>query len=136
MGVNHAEIGAMVLERFDIPKDICEAVRFHDVESGEITKDSHWRLKSIAREATHIVDNFSLPEKMTPSEIPALLRGTISEGKMMYQVSVRAEMRSQGYDELFPTLLEEASSLVSKGLKEHLSERPARMTTGLTSDPA
>ncbi len=135
MGINHAEIGAMVLERFTIPKDICEAVRFHDLESGEIPENSDRRLKLIAREATRIVDHFALPEEMTPLEIPGLLKKTISAGKMKCSESVRTEMRSKGYDVLFPSLLEKASSLVFRGLKEHLPERLPQMTMGQTPDP-
>ena len=127
MGINHAEIGAMVLERFTIPRDICEAVRFHDLESGEIPENSDRRLKLIAREATRIVDHFALPEEMLPSEIPGLLRKTISEGKVNCSESVRTEMRSKGYDVLFPTLLEKASSLVFQALKEHIPERLPQM---------
>jgi HD-like signal output (HDOD) protein len=132
MGINHAEIGAMILERFTIPKDICEAVRFHDLESGEIPENSDRRLKLIAREATRIVDHFALPEDMLPSEIPGLLSKTILEGKRKCSESVRAEMRSRGYDELFPTLLGMASSLVFQALKEHIPERIPQMTVGKT----
>lgn len=135
MGANHAEIGAMVLERFTIPNDICEAVRFHDLESGEIPENSNWRLLLIAREATRIVDHFALPEEMLPSEIPGLLKKTISEGKMKYSESVRAEMRSKGYNDLFPTLLKEASFLVFQGLKEHIPERLPRMKEAQQAEP-
>jgi hypothetical protein len=39
-------------------------------------------------------------------------------------------MRSKGYDDLFPTLLEKASSLVSQDLKEYIPERVPQMTVG------
>jgi hypothetical protein len=91
-------------------------------------------LKLIAREATRIVDHFALPEEMLPSEIPGLLKQTVMEGKMNCSESVRAEMRSKGYDDLFPSLLEKASFLVSQALKEHIPERLPQMTTGQT-DP-
>lgn len=134
IGINHAEIGAMVLERFTIPKDICDAVRFHDLESGEIPRESNWRLLWIAREATRVVDHFTLPEEVLPSEIPKLLSKLITEGKRDYNKGVRTEMRSKGYDALFPALLEKASSLVFQGLKEHLPERPPQMTARKITD--
>ena len=134
MGINHAEIGAMVLERFTIPKDICEAVLYHDIESGEIPRNSNWRLLMIAREATRIVDHFSLPEEMLPTEIPGLLRDTISEGKKMCSESMRSEMRSKGYDDLYPTLLTKASPLVFEGLKEHIPERLPQMRATQQAD--
>jgi len=135
MGINHATIGAMVLERFTIPKDICDAVLYHDLESGEIPRKSNWRLLSIAREATRIVDHFFLPEDMLPSEIPELLKETISEGKRMCDESVRSEMRLKGYDDLFPSLLEKVSPLVLEGLKAHIPERLSRMVPTHKVDP-
>jgi HD-like signal output (HDOD) protein len=135
MGINHAEIGAMVLERFTLPEAICEAVRFHDLASGEISGNSNRRLKLIAREATCVVDKFALPEKMAPREIPGLLRETIEEGKKNRKESVRAGMRSKGYDELFPTLLEQASSVVFQALKAYFPERIPRMKNTHLSNP-
>jgi HD-like signal output (HDOD) protein len=135
MGINHAEIGAMVLERFTLPKSICEAVRFHDLVSGEISGNSNRRLKLIAREATRVVDKFALPEEMAPREIPGLLKETIEEGKKIRRESLRTGMRSKGYDELFPTLLEQASSLVFKALKAYVPERTPRMKAMQLSNP-
>ena len=68
IGINHAEIGAMGLERFTLPKAICEAVRYHDLENSEISGSSNRRLKLIAREAIRIVDKFALPEEMAPRD--------------------------------------------------------------------
>ena len=136
MGINHAEIGAMVLERFTLPEAICEAVRFHDLASGEISGNSNRRLKLIAREATCVVDKFALPEKMAPREIPGLLRETIEEGKKNRKESVRAGMRSKGYDELFPTLLEQASAVVFQALKAYVPERIPKMKNTPLSNPA
>lgn len=136
MGINHAEIGAMVLERFTLPEAICEAVRFHDLASGEIPGNSNRRLKLIAREATCVVDKFALPEKMAPREIPGLLRETIEEGKKNRKESVRTGMRSKGYDELFPTLLEQASAVVFQALKAYVPERIPKMKNTPLSNPA
>jgi HD-like signal output (HDOD) protein len=135
MGINHAEIGAMVLERFTLPEAICEAVRFHDLASGEISGNSNRRLNLIAREATCVADRFALPEKMAPREIPGLLKKTIEEGKKKRHESVRTGMRLKGYDDLFPALLKQASSLVFQALKEYLPERIPRMKEAPLSNP-
>ena len=135
MGINHAEIGAMVLERFTLPMAICEAVKYHDLESGRISGNSNLCLKLIAREATQIVDRFALPEEIAPKEIPGLLKETIEEGKRHCRESLRTGMRSKGYDELFPSLLEEASSIVFQALKQHLPERIPRMKNAQLSNP-
>lgn len=123
LGITHAEIGAMVLLRFTIPKDICEAVRFHDSEEKPDPGDPDYQLKAIARESTRIVGRFTLPETVTPTEVPGLLKATILEGKKRAHEMVRTRMRTEGYNEFFPVLLEQSSRLVCKGLKALLQKR-------------
>ena len=135
IGVNHAEIGAMVLERFTLPKAICEAVKYHDLETGDISGNTNRRLKSIAREATRIVDQFALPEETAPRIFRGLLKETIETGKKHCSETLRTGMRSKGYDELFPSLLEQASSIVFRALREHLPERIPRMKDTQLSSP-
>jgi HD-like signal output (HDOD) protein len=117
LGISHAEIGAFVLERFNIPKDICDAVRFHDAEDRIISEQSNFKLEFIVRESARLVGKFKLPEDMAYSEIIEHLKGTVQKGREMYQAGMRAEMQSKGYKEVFTKQLEEASSLVSKDLK-------------------
>ena len=54
LGVAHAEIGALVLGRFNIPKDICDAVRFHHTEGRKILEESDFQLETISRESAKI----------------------------------------------------------------------------------
>ena len=115
----------MVLKRFTIPEDVCEAVKFHDSKDKLDTREPGYQLKAIARESTGIVGNFTLPEEFSPTEIPALLKETIMEGKKGVHDMIRTQMRTEGYDELFPVLLKKASKLVYSGLKKHLQERTA-----------
>jgi HD-like signal output (HDOD) protein len=117
LGVSHAEIGAFILEQFNIPKDICDAVRFHDAEDGIISEQSNFKLELILRESARLVGKFKLPEDMEYSEIIERLKGTVQKGREIYQAGMRAEMQSTGYKEAFTKLLEEASSLVGKSLK-------------------
>jgi HD-like signal output (HDOD) protein len=125
LGITHAEIGAMVLKRFTIPDDICEAVKFHDSKEKLDTGELGYQLKAIARESTGIVGNFTLPEEFSPTEIPALLKEAIKEGKKEVHDIIRKRMRTEGYDELFTVLLKKTSKLVYSGLKKHLHERAA-----------
>lgn len=120
LGVTHAEIGALVLKRFNIPQDICDAVRFHDAKDRIIPEDSNFQLELIARESASIVGNFTLPEETEPLRITDRLKGTIEAGKKMYQEGMRAEIRTKGYREVFPALLRQASSLVYRDLKGNL----------------
>ncbi|MBW1739155.1 MAG: HDOD domain-containing protein [Deltaproteobacteria bacterium] len=117
LGISHAEIGALVLEKFNIPQDICDAVRFHDEKDRIIPEESNFQLELIARKSASLVSRFALPEDMESSEIVDRLKGTIQKGRDMYREGMRDEMLSKGYKEVFTLLLEQASSLVYRGLK-------------------
>ena len=123
LGMSHAQIGAIVLKRFNVPKEICEAVKFHDRLDTELPVDSDNYLQHIARQATTIVGQFFLPKEIATMDLYHMLRATVEEGKKNYREQVQAQLRSKGYQEIFPSLLEQAAAFVSNDLKAHLRER-------------
>jgi HD-like signal output (HDOD) protein len=54
LGISHGEIGAIVLKRFSVPHDICDAVQFHDTRHAPYSGHTDSHLPYIAREATRI----------------------------------------------------------------------------------
>jgi hypothetical protein len=127
LGISHGEIGAIVLQRFNVPQDICEAVRFHDSLDTELPVKNNNYLQHIARQATRIVGHFSLPKEMAPMDLYHMLRATVEEGKKNYREQVHFQIRSKGYPQIFPSLLEQAADLASNDLKAHLRERVAAL---------
>jgi HD-like signal output (HDOD) protein len=125
LGMSHGEIGAIVLERFNVPQDICDAVRFHDSLDTELPVQNNNYLQHIARQATRIVGHFSLPQEMAPMDLYHMLRATVEEGRKNYREQIQSQIRSQGYAQIFPSLLEKATDLVDYDLKAHLRERVA-----------
>ena len=123
LNITHAEIGALVLENFNIPRDICDVVRFHHAKNRILPEECNFQLELIARESARIVGHFMLPEEMKPLEIINLLQETIREGREICKEVVRTGIRSKGYREVFPSLLEQASDLVCRDLKKKLQER-------------
>ena len=123
LGISHGEIGAMVLDRFNIPEDICEAIQFHDTSDEVFPGKTDSHLPYIAREASRIVAKFSLPEDVKPPELTTLLQETIATAKINYRQHVRKAMRERGYAEIFPELLVKTSQAVTEGLKRHLPVR-------------
>lgn len=126
LGMSHGEIGAIVLQRFNIPPQICDAVKFHDPHDTVLPLENENYLQHIARMATTIVGRFSLPESIAPMDLYHMLRATVEEGKKNYRDQIHTQLRSKGYHEIFPSLLEQASDLVCNDLKAHL---PLRATT-------
>jgi HD-like signal output (HDOD) protein len=125
LGMSHGEIGAIVLQRFKIPQDICDAVKFHDSRDTELPVENDNYLQHIARQATRIVGHFSLPKDMAPMDLYHMLRATVEEGKKNYREQVQSQLRSKGYSQIFSSLLEDAADLVSDDLRTHLRERVA-----------
>ncbi|MBA3030113.1 MAG: HDOD domain-containing protein [Desulfobacteraceae bacterium] len=123
LGATHSEIGAMVLERFNIPKDICDAVRFHDVQGRDISESSNFELEFIFRQAASIVWKFSLPVDMEITELIKKMEKTITIGKAACMAETRSKIRSRGYEKVFFHLLNEASDITEEGLKKILSVR-------------
>ena len=123
LGISHAKIGAIVLERFNVPKEICEAVEFHDSLDTQLRMENDNYLQHIARRATAIVGHFSLPKEIATIDLYHMLRATVEQGKRNYREQVRAQLRSKGYQEIFPSLLENAADLVANDLKSHLRQR-------------
>jgi HD-like signal output (HDOD) protein len=133
LGMSHGQVGAIVLQRFKVPQDICDAVRFHDSRDTELPVQNNNYLLHIARQATRIVGHFSLPKDMEPMDLYHMLRVTVEEGKKNYREQIQSQLRSKGYSQIFLSLLEDAADLVSEDLKTHLRERvavPAIMEVG------
>jgi HD-like signal output (HDOD) protein len=123
LGISHGEIGAIVLKRFSIPQNICEAVEFHDTLDPIFAGQTDSHLPYIAREATRIVGQFSLPKDTHPGQLIDALAATIEEGRANYRDDVREAIRSKGYEEIFPQLLDQAARLIVRDLKKVLPER-------------
>ena len=123
LGISHGELGALVLKRSKIPPQICDAVKFHDPHDTELPVENDNYLQHIARTATTIVGQFSLPENIAPMDLYHILRATVEEGKKNYREQIQTHLRSKGYPEIFPSLLQQASDLVCHDLSAHLPLR-------------
>jgi HD-like signal output (HDOD) protein len=117
LGVTHAEIGALVLERFNIPREVCEAVRFHDAKGRPPCEEGNSQLARIVRDSARIVGNFSLPEEIEPMEIIDRLKGTIEKYQKKYRDQMRGEIHPEGNKEAFSAFLEHVSGKVYRDLK-------------------
>ena len=124
LGVTHGEIGAVVLERFKIPQEICNAIRFHDVVERIIPEESGFELEFVSRASSRLVAGFALPEGMSARDIMDRLKGTINEGQKRYREKMRAVLHSKGgYREAFEAQIDLAAGLIRRDLKVFLKER-------------
>jgi len=124
LGITHGEIGAVVLEKFKIPKEICNAIRFHDVLGRIVPEGSDFELEFVSRESSRLVAGFTLPKKMNAQDIMDRLRGTVDEGRKRYRENMKEVLHSKGgYREAFETLINQAVGLIRRDLKVFLRER-------------
>ena len=118
LGVTQAEIGAYVLERFNIPKDICEAVRYHNRKDRIVPVESNFQLEVLSREAAIIVHHFLLPDEDQLQQISVQLTDTATEVRDKFQNALTPEMRPDDYQKAFLTVVEQARSAMMDKLKE------------------
>ena len=117
LGCSHAEISAMVLEKFNIPADLCQAVRYHDAETGEQPEVSDYQLMCILRESARIVDRLELGDATEPSELLGKMQDTVAAGWEECRGLRREHIQSKGYAEIFNMLLVRAAEIVERDLQ-------------------
>jgi HD-like signal output (HDOD) protein len=116
LGCSHAEISAMVLQKFNIPADLCQAVRYHDAEADELPEVSDYQLMYILRESARIVDRLELEDAPEPSELLGKMQDTVAAGWEECRELRREHMQSQGYAEIFGMLLVRAAKIIERDL--------------------
>ncbi|UCF89831.1 MAG: HDOD domain-containing protein, partial [Desulfobacterales bacterium] len=116
LGVTHAEVGALVLERYNIPQEICDAVRFHNRQDRGIASVTDDRLEHLAREAARIVRHFALPAEKELQQLAEQLRATITAGRTLYAHALDPRPEAQEYSQVFMQVLQQASDLVVRDL--------------------
>ncbi len=112
-----------MLKKFNVPRDICEAVLWHDANGRVVRDEVDFELEFISREATRIVKQFRLPEEVESREVMGWLDAAVEEGRRMRWDAATNEIRTNGYPAVFPSLLRKASSLVSDELRTRLGAR-------------
>jgi len=126
LGVTHADVSAFALRRFNIPADICDAVRYHNLSDRDIPEKSNFQLEIIARKSAMIAHRFSLPDEKQIQHIIEGLRATVEDGRRLYQETVAGESGPATDSKAYNALAAQASELIVDRLKEVWQERPYR----------
>ena len=123
LGVTHAEIGAIALERFNIPKDICDAVRYHNQSNRIMPRDANFQLEAISRQAAMIVHHFLLPEEDELGQLVSQLSGEVSVSRTEFKNTITADMEADEYRNAFLSSLQQTGKLITDRLKTIWQER-------------
>jgi len=124
LGMSHAEIGALTLERFNIPDAIVEAVRDHNLAERSTAVQSHFKLKMITREAAELVARCVLPDNLDELEKIGPMQNIVAQGRAMVEREKAAGIYDQGNRHALVKILELLSRLIEQNLKPYLQVRP------------
>ena len=118
LGVSHADVSAFALKRFNIPQDICDAVRYHNLIERDIPQGSNFQLEIIARKSAMIVHEFSLLDEVELKKLSGQLSKTVDDGKRIYREMVADGSNPEKDQETYKALAEQTSELLSERLKD------------------
>ncbi|KGM38618.1 hypothetical protein JY97_15185 [Alkalispirochaeta odontotermitis] len=118
LGISHAEVSAMALKRFNLPEDICDAVRYHNIVERQIPLGCSFQLEIIARKSAGIVHQFVLPDEDQINKLAGQLRGIVDDGKYLYRSMVEDGLRPEKDQRTYSTLVEQTSQLLIDRLEE------------------
>lgn len=135
LGADLAEIGALVLERFNIPPAICQAVRFHRA-AGRIVADSeHFELEFLVREAVSLTSRLRVPEGPAWERFQEALKPAAAEGRRAQREILQGGLQSSGYQESFPALLAAVSRVLGTCLEPFQAEGAFEADPGAEGRP-
>ena len=123
LGITHADIGAIALERFNIPKDICQAVRYHNQMDRIVPEDADYQFEAIVREAARIVHHFLLPDENELEQISTQLAEAASSLRIEILNTTTPETDSGQNKELFFSALNRSSDMIMHQLNQSWHER-------------
>lgn len=123
LGIGHAEIGAVVLEQFNIPRPVCDAVRFHNADPGSLPPHPEGELCRVVHAASRIVSRFTLPEAFPTLSLERQMAADIDFRKEAHKAAVAEAVRSIGYHHAFPNLLHKVAEGLMIDLKKQLRLR-------------
>jgi HD-like signal output (HDOD) protein len=129
LGVSHADVSAFALRRFNLPEDICDAVRYHNLNERDIPRDKNFQLEIIARKSAMIVHQFALPDEEHLKNISGQVSDIVADGKLLYREMVAEGSKPEKDQKTYTTLVDQTSGLLIDTLKEVWQQRIHRDST-------
>lgn len=123
LGHGHAEIGALVLRRFNVPEDICEAVRYHNTEDRSPADAASFQLEFTCRKAARMVGGFALPDADALARMRRDVAGDLEQARRICQQRTRQALRENGFAAIFPRRLDDAADRVARLIARFIPRR-------------
>ncbi|MFZ7125718.1 MAG: HDOD domain-containing protein [Desulfobacterales bacterium] len=123
LGITHAEVGAIVLKRFNIPDAICEAVRLHNADIRALPPYPEGEFSRVVHVASRVVHRYALPDAFPTLSLERRMGPDIEIRKEEHRQAVADAMRNQGYHRVFPKLLRQIADGLMIDLKKQFRLR-------------
>lgn len=124
LGLNHAEIGALVLKQCYLPPEVYNAVRFHEDETFFVDDDEEFQLFLILCKASELANNFVLPDQeFTPQALPMELQEVVAQGQQAHQEVARDLGKNQDYRHIIEQSVNRGAELLARELAKGLQPR-------------
>ncbi|MFZ7125929.1 MAG: HDOD domain-containing protein [Desulfobacterales bacterium] len=130
LGCSRFELCAMVLERFNIPRVICDGVRHIDAVGRSMADAVDFELEFILRESVQLAARFPTASAETLNAVGDRLKQTVSVGRAVYRDAVSAQLQKGRYQEGFKSVLAVVSKLAASAIRELLPETAVVETSG------
>lgn len=129
LGVSHPELGALVLTQLNIPREICDAVRYHRVPGEDIPPAADGELALINRRAVRLAEKIPAPEEAELAAVREALKNLAVRERPACQEKLRGLTT---FDHRQPVLCELLSRLAVLGseVMEDVLEAGSRKTPG------
>ncbi len=122
IGLSHGEIGGLVLKRFQLSQDICDAVKYHDLEDRIIPGGSNFQMELITKVSAALMDRVTVSDDLDPSAIADKLKETVTNGKDLCREKEDMAKQAKVDADIFHELLNSLSALVYEDLKRIFPE--------------
>jgi len=124
LGLNHAEIGALVLKQCHLPPEVYNAVRFHEDETLSISDNEQFQLFLILRKASDLANRFSLPaQEFSPQALSLQFQETIAEGQGVHQALSSDFEKNQDYRQILEQSINRGAELIARELAKFFPPR-------------
>ncbi len=124
LGLNHAQIGALVLKQCYLPPEVYNAVRFHEDETLFVADDEEYQLLLILRKASDLANRLSLPpEEVSPQALPLQFQETIAEGQGVHQALSSDIEKNQDYRQILEQSINRGVELIARELVKRFPPR-------------
>jgi HD-like signal output (HDOD) protein len=125
LGLNHAELGALILKKCHLPEDICHAVRLHEQDAIVTDDDDEFLLLLILRKASQLANSFSLPaQEIVPQSLPAQLQTSIEQAWNAHRTLLKDLQHRHGLQHIWQQSIEHGADSIRQQLSALFSFRP------------